>query len=728
MPKRAKTINLTKVSPTCNKISFEINKLDTLHLEIETGEVIKPDTKVELFIMKPDNKLVSETITTISGSTVKVDVKNGALDVAGIAIGRIKLSDSDGIVSTAPFYFTINDSFTNDEAIINSVGVEIFEDLLNRLEILENSGVSQDSINTAVNNYLTEHPVQSGATEAQAAQIEANKTAIQTVNETIGNKNELPVGDANIIASINRIDSKTSTGGTGLTPEQEAKLNSIDNKVDRINGKGLSTNDYTTEEKTTLSNLKTAVGDTNSGLIKDVKDLKTNGVSQDNINSAIENYLTQHPVQSGATAEQAAQIEANRVAIGDSNSGLTKEVNNIKNTELQNLNTAILGINETLGDKTGLPSGDTNVIASINRIDRKTGSGSGSSVDLTDYQKKTDNTLSTIDKTIVGAINEIKTVLNDKVDKVEGKTLTTNDYTNEEKQTVASLKTTVGDTNSGLVKDVKDLKTNGVSQDSINTAIENYLRDHPVQSGATTEQAAQIEANRTAIGDANSGLTKEVNNIKNTELQNLNTAIQTLETLVGVDETVGDKSGLPSGDANVIASINRIDRKTGSGSGSSVDLTDYQKKTDNTLSTIDKTIVGAINEIKTVLNDKVDKVEGKTLTTNDYTNEEKQTVASLKTTVGDTNNGLIKEVNDVKNTELQNLNTAINTLETLVGVDETVGNKTELPSGDASVIASINRIDSEILSANNILVSPDNSRFRLIVDNSGNLSTEKINN
>ena len=232
MPKRVKTIDLTKLSPTCNKISFEINKLDALHLEIETGEIIQPDTKVELFIMKPNNQLVSETITTIYDSTVRVDVKNGALDVAGVAIGRIKLSDSDGMVSTAPFYFTINDSFTDDEAIINSVGVEIFEDLLNRLEILENGGVSQEDINTAVNNYLTEHPVQSGATEAQAAQIEANKTAIQTVNETIGNKSELPVGDANIIASINRIDSKASTGGTGLTSEQEAKLNSIDNKVD----------------------------------------------------------------------------------------------------------------------------------------------------------------------------------------------------------------------------------------------------------------------------------------------------------------------------------------------------------------------------------------------------------------------------------------------------------------------------------------------------------------
>lgn len=99
---------------------------------------------------------------------------------------------------------------------------------------------------------------------------------------------------------------------------------------------------------------------------------------------------------------------------------------------------------------------------------------------------------------------------NNKVDKVEGKTLTTNDYTNEEKQTVASLKATVGDTSSGLVKDVKDLKTNGVTQDNINVAIEN-----------------------------------------------LNTAIQTLETLVG------DKSGLPEGDANIIASINRIDAKDG---------------------------------------------------------------------------------------------------------------------------------------------------------------------
>ena len=75
-------------------------------------------------------------------------------------------------------------------------------------------------------------------------------------------------------------------------------------------------------------------------------------VSQEDINTAVNNYLTEHPVTGGATIEQAAQIEANRVAIGD-------------------LNTTIQEVNETLGNKTGLPSGDSNVIASINRIDSK---------------------------------------------------------------------------------------------------------------------------------------------------------------------------------------------------------------------------------------------------------------------------------------------------------------------------------------------------------------------
>ena len=43
--------------------------------------------------------------------------------------------------------------------------------------------VSQEDINTAVNNYLTEHPVQSGATAAQAAQIDRKSTRLNSSHQ-----------------------------------------------------------------------------------------------------------------------------------------------------------------------------------------------------------------------------------------------------------------------------------------------------------------------------------------------------------------------------------------------------------------------------------------------------------------------------------------------------------------------------------------------------------------
>ena len=157
------------------------------------------------------------------------------------------------------------------------------------------------------------------------------------------------INNKNLIKTIKRVD---------LTTEQEANLNEIsniknnlNNKVDKIIGKQLSTEDYTSQEKTDLANLKTIIGDNNSGLVKDVTDLKNNGVSQDNINSAIEDYLTQHPVQSGATAEQAAQIatayshsQSHHVAVSDIPTKTSQLFNDsgfltgISNEEIKNAN------------------------------------------------------------------------------------------------------------------------------------------------------------------------------------------------------------------------------------------------------------------------------------------------------------------------------------------------------------------------------------------------------
>ncbi len=178
--------------------------------------------------------------------------------------------------------------------------------------------------------------------------------------------------------------------------------------------------------------------------------------------------------------------------------------------------------------------------------------------------------------------------------------------------------------NKSLIKTVNKLNLTDDEREKFNKISEddrgNFLYNgKPITGGATEEQISQIEANKTAIGDENSGLVKEVNNIKNTELQNLNTAIQTLETLVGVDETVGDKTELPSGDANIIASINRIDSKP---SGT---VTDEQIST-------------AVNNYLT-----------EHPVSSGATAEQAAQIQANKTAIGDTNSGLIKEVNNLKN-------------------------------------------------------------------------------
>ena len=111
------------------------------------------------------------------------------------------------------------------------------------------------------------------------------------------------INNKNLIKTIKRID---------LTNEQENNLNEMP------------------EIKKNINDIKTIIGDNENGLIKDVKNLKENAVNQDDVNTAINNYFTEHPVTSGATAEQANQIQANTNAIGNESSGLIKEVNNIK--------------------------------------------------------------------------------------------------------------------------------------------------------------------------------------------------------------------------------------------------------------------------------------------------------------------------------------------------------------------------------------------------------------
>ena len=83
---------------------------------------------------------------------------------------------------------TNTSELNNDSGFLTSIPSEyVTETEMNEAiaNISSGGSVSQEDISTAVNNYLTEHPVTGGATAEQANQIEANKTNISTLKELV---------------------------------------------------------------------------------------------------------------------------------------------------------------------------------------------------------------------------------------------------------------------------------------------------------------------------------------------------------------------------------------------------------------------------------------------------------------------------------------------------------------------------------------------------------------
>lgn len=153
--------------------------------------------------------------------------------------------------------------------------------------------------------------------------------------------------------------------------------------------------------------------------------------------------------------------------------------------------------------------------------------------------------------------------LENKVDKIEGKQLSTEDYTTEEKEKLASL--------------------------------ENY---------DDTSLRSELQQTETGVATAN------------TEIEKLKSGKQ--DTLVSGEniKTINGESLLGSGDIEITGGSSEVtwDNVTGkpsfatvatSGSYSDLtgtpDLSSYQSKSDDTLNTTDKTVVGAINEVKSAV-------------------------------------------------------------------------------------------------------------------------------
>ena len=149
-------------------------------------------------------------------------------------------------------------------------------------------GVSQEDINTAVNNYLTEHPVQSGATVEQVAQIQANTAAIGT--------EELSTTAKTLKGAINEVFQDVDNGKTLI--------------ASAITDKGITTSNNDTFQvmADNISKINSVITDVNINsynILKDNWKFKllsnegtntsyTNEISQNYDDSAFENISVPH--------------------------------------------------------------------------------------------------------------------------------------------------------------------------------------------------------------------------------------------------------------------------------------------------------------------------------------------------------------------------------------------------------------------------------------------------
>jgi hypothetical protein len=104
-----------------------------------------------------------------------------------------------------------------------------------------------------------------------------------------------------------------SNAGSGL-PTSGTVYSALQNKVDKVTGKGLSTEDYTTEEKTKLASIEE--GATKTIVDTNLSSTSTNPVQNKIINSALANYI---PLSGSSTiAGNLIPITSNNIDFGSS--------------------------------------------------------------------------------------------------------------------------------------------------------------------------------------------------------------------------------------------------------------------------------------------------------------------------------------------------------------------------------------------------------------------------
>ena len=402
------------------------------------------------------------------------------------------------------------------------------------------------------------------------------------------NSDDIKANKNSISALQDKVNQITGSGSTA--PNLDKLQQDVKNLQDTVGA------DDNSGLKKDVKDIKTEVGDDNSGLKKDVKDIKTE-VGDDNSGLKKDVKALQTTVGADDNSGLKKDVKALQTTVGaDDNSGLKKDVKDIK-TEVGDDNSGLkkdvktlqdaVGADDTKGLKkelkdiqTAFGTVDTQGLKKdVNEIKNnyvKKGDLTQQLKELTDAKTAAINATSTV----AGAIADVKKATNEfeavaksdafkKADEINTTFNTIKQGIGDDnsglKKDVKTLKDTVGDDNSGLKKDVKDIKT-AVGDD--NSGLKKDVKDI-----------------KTEVGDDNSGLKKDVKALQDTvgadDQHGLKKELKNIQTEFGSVNTDGLKKDVHE---NKVALAKKADTdKVNTALGLKADkseLADYVRKSD----------------------------------------------------------------------------------------------------------------------------------------------------
>lgn len=417
--------------------------------------VINPNTKSRTIIVKGDNGIEckfnwegTETpvalksfdtfdeyqLTTIDPGTIYL-VK----DVKSIYFGGIKYSS----VGINPQDYYTKDEVYNKEQVdalphVNAYSKSETDALLNKKADIDDIPTALPNPNALVVKYNGEIAFTYDGSRAETGNFIVNADTVPGIDEKVKSisytKEEV---DSMITPHTNAYtkeesDAKYATKATTYTKEETyskqevdvlvsnpidaytkqesdskyATIETVNNKVDKVVGKQLSTEDYTTEEKEKLAELSN-YDDTNitQKLNEKVDKITGKGLST-------EDYTTSEKTKLG-TIEEGAQVNTVTSVAGRTGAvTLTKTDIGLDNVD-----------NTSDDDK---PISTATQTALDSKVDKVEGKDLSQEDFTTELKSKLDGLSNYDDSTITET-------LSNKVDKISGKGLSTNDYTTEEK-------------------------------------------------------------------------------------------------------------------------------------------------------------------------------------------------------------------------------------------------------------------------------------------------------